>query len=224
MQRGYKLKPTPQISEHTPGMTAAFTQHFDEQMRIYQRQLVLNLLDRRGSELRLSESFEEQLRRIQRSDIKYVAFDFHHHCRNGNFDNVAILVQQLAEDLQSIGFCMKDASGQIVEIQRGAIRTNCLDCLDRTNLVQSTLAKRSLEIQMQALGVVVNLAEINGGGLNDRKRSIFDRLVTRCLCPVYPHRPDYSKKHGLTTVTFSVCNMPELRHSKATLLAQASAK
>jgi hypothetical protein len=32
--------------------------------------------------------------------------------------------------------------------QQGSFRTNCIDCLDRTNVVQGLLAKRILHIQL----------------------------------------------------------------------------
>ena len=36
----------------------------------------------------------------------------------------------------------------VVSTQKGVFRTNCIDCLDRTNVVQSLLAKRSLQQQL----------------------------------------------------------------------------
>jgi phosphatidylinositol 4-phosphatase len=41
-----------------------------------------------------------------------------------------------------------------IKLQGGVIRTNCLDNLDRTNIVQSSLAKRVLAQQLQALGFI----------------------------------------------------------------------
>ncbi len=35
-----------------------------------------------------------------------------------------------------------------VTLQQGVFRTNCIDCLDRTNVVQSMLAKKSLHSQL----------------------------------------------------------------------------
>jgi hypothetical protein len=34
------------------------------------------------------------------------------------------------------GFFHADAKGRIQAVQRGVIRTNCMDCLDRTNVAQ----------------------------------------------------------------------------------------
>lgn len=40
-------------------------------------------------------------------------------------------------------------------LQQGVIRTNCIDCLDRTNVVQSMLARVMLERQLKELGIAV---------------------------------------------------------------------
>lgn len=36
-----------------------------------------------------------------------------------------------------------------VSQQKGVFRSNCMDCLDRTNVIQSLLARRSLQTQLQ---------------------------------------------------------------------------
>jgi hypothetical protein len=38
--------------------------------------------------------------------------------------------------------------------QTGVFRTNCIDCLDRTNVVQSLFAKRILEQQLQRYNII----------------------------------------------------------------------
>ena len=35
--------------------------------------------------------------------------------------------------------------GHVVSTQEGVYRTNCIDCLDRTNVVQNMLARRILQ-------------------------------------------------------------------------------
>lgn len=44
--------------------------------------------------------------------------------------------------------------------QRGVMRTNCMDCLDRTNVVQNLIARRSLLRQLDTL----NLASPSAAG------------------------------------------------------------
>ena len=57
-------------------------------------------------------------------------------------------------------FCryfMEDSSGTVVSVQQGVFRTNCIDCLDRTNVVQSMLAHRSLQEQLQVRLLYIHL-------------------------------------------------------------------
>jgi hypothetical protein len=43
-------------------------------------------------------------------------------------------------------------SGEARKLQLGVVRTNCMDNLDRTNVVQSAIAKWSLARQLQTVG------------------------------------------------------------------------
>ena len=45
-----------------------------------------------------------------------------------------------------------------VTFQRGVLRTNCIDCLDRTNVAQFVLGLHALEAQLHALGVSDSLS------------------------------------------------------------------
>jgi hypothetical protein len=48
-----------------------------------------------------------------------------------------------------------EASGRwAVSRQRGVVRTNCVDCLDRTNVAQAELARLALAAQLQSLGLL----------------------------------------------------------------------
>ena len=38
-------------------------------------------------------------------------------------------------------------------LQNGAIRTNCMDCLDRTNVVQCSIARHVMNLQLLRLGI-----------------------------------------------------------------------
>ena len=41
-----------------------------------------------------------------------------------------------------------------LKTQSGVVRTNCIDCLDRTNAAQFVISKYALGCQLQALGVI----------------------------------------------------------------------
>lgn len=48
-----------------------------------------------------------------------------------------------------VSYFLVDSDGKIVTQQEGIFRSNCMDCLDRTNVIQSLLARRSLRAQLQ---------------------------------------------------------------------------
>jgi len=50
-------------------------------------------------------------------------------------------------------FC-KNQNATVLNNQVGIFRTNCIDCLDRTNVVQSLLAKRILQVQLIKLSII----------------------------------------------------------------------
>lgn len=46
-------------------------------------------------------------------------------------------------------YFLVDSDGKVLMTQDGIFRSNCMDCLDRTNVIQSLLAHRSLQAQLQ---------------------------------------------------------------------------
>ena len=46
----------------------------------------------------------------------------------------------------------------VVMTQKGVIRTNCADCLDRTNYVQTKIAIQTFEKILKLLGINVSAA------------------------------------------------------------------
>ena len=58
-------------------------------------------------------------------------------------------------------YCLITGKGEIVKKQASIIRTNCIDCLDRTNVVQSVLAKKSLTDQLQYFKIIFEKEEID---------------------------------------------------------------
>ncbi|XP_030924436.1 phosphoinositide phosphatase SAC8 isoform X2 [Quercus lobata] len=60
------------------------------------------------------------------------------------------------QKLRDVRYFLVDMEGNILEEQKGVIRNNCIDCLDRTNVTQSFLAEKSLNIQLQRIGVLTS--------------------------------------------------------------------
>ena len=72
------------------------------------------------------------------------------------FENVDFLMRSLGERLDAFGETVV-VDGTVRRKQSGVIRTNCMDCLDRTNVVQSACGQRALEKQLQEEGFTVDL-------------------------------------------------------------------
>ncbi|KAL2569828.1 hypothetical protein AAZV13_18G151750 [Glycine max] len=88
--------------------------------------------------------------------VRYVPFDFHHHYGSSNFDNMKILYDQISEDFEKQRYFLIDRQGNILEEQRGLVRLNYIDSLDRTNVTQRYLAQKSLNIQLQRIEVLTS--------------------------------------------------------------------
>lgn len=86
-----------------------------------------------------------------------------------------IYVLSLGVSAHGFRYFSLNRTGSEVTQQSGVFRVNCMDCLDRTNVVEGLLAKRSLKQQLIKLGV-----------LNDEDRiesqSTFDYVFRNGLC------------------------------------------
>ena len=70
--------------------------------------------------------------------IKYIWFDFHHECRGMKYENLSKLLETVKQDLISydhFSVQIKQDRWTVLTTQNGVMRTNCLDNLDRTNVV-----------------------------------------------------------------------------------------
>ncbi|KAJ2000186.1 Inositol-1,4,5-trisphosphate 5-phosphatase 1 [Coemansia thaxteri] len=84
----------------------------------------------------------------------YTAFDYHYEVRGGNFDRVQTLIRHIGSMLTSHQYYLADnESDSILALQRGVQRTNCLDCLDRTNVVQSVISRAMLSEFLRQNGI-----------------------------------------------------------------------
>ncbi|XP_055358993.1 phosphatidylinositol-3-phosphatase SAC1-B isoform X2 [Betta splendens] len=148
-----KYKPKPQISK-TVNHLDGFQKHFDSQIILYGRQVILNLINQKGSEMPLELIFDKMVTSARNSMIKYIAFDFHKECSHMRWHRLQMLLDMVAEMQSEFGYFLVDADGKVVLNQEGIFRSNCMDCLDRTNVIQSLLASRSLQSQLQRMRVL----------------------------------------------------------------------
>lgn len=76
-------------------------------------------------------------------------------CDSRGQDVIGTLELIAEEILQKTSFFHNgDLQRDTPKVQNGIARTNCIDCLDRTNAAQFVIGKRALGCQLQALGVI----------------------------------------------------------------------
>jgi phosphatidylinositol 3,5-bisphosphate 5-phosphatase len=70
--------------------------------------------------------------------------------------NVMGTLEEIAKEvMQQTGFFHNgDGHTTPIRMQNGVARTNCIDCLDRTNAAQFVIGKRALGVQLHALGIM----------------------------------------------------------------------
>ncbi|KAG8383716.1 hypothetical protein BUALT_Bualt04G0042800 [Buddleja alternifolia] len=71
----------------------------------------------------------------------------------GQSNYLAVLLRFFYCFLGNDRYLLLNEKGEKVEAQVGVLRTNCIDCLDRTNVTQSIIARKMLESQLRRLGV-----------------------------------------------------------------------
>ncbi|KAI6238406.1 SAC domain-containing protein [Aphelenchoides fujianensis] len=117
--------------------------------------VVVNLVNQRGREHRLGSELARVVLQASLDYVKYVPFDFHAECKGLDWSALAQLRRTLDPDLRDFGFFSSSIQRPSESrFQLGYFRTNCMDCLDRTNVAQAMIAKESLRLQLIHLGVV----------------------------------------------------------------------
>lgn len=133
--------------------------HFQELEKIYGDVLCWNLVNAKGYELKVGGAMTQAVKAMRDPRVKYTHFDFHHECRKMQWHNIRNLFQQFDVDLKAQGYTVFDASkggggGVLTAKQTSVVRTNCMDCLDRTNVVQSELARSVLAQQLASQDII----------------------------------------------------------------------
>ena len=167
----------------------AARKHFDEQIRTYGENYLVNLVNQRGREERVKKAYEQMVRILvnspnesiegdqrtheklrdiepqqqhQRMDrLHYIYFDFHNETKGLKWHRAELLLDELMDGLRKGQYFRGvempgDPSGalEVRTRQSAVVRTNCMDCLDRTNVVQSMLGRWALTQQLQDVGIL----------------------------------------------------------------------
>ncbi|XP_020084555.1 phosphoinositide phosphatase SAC6-like isoform X2 [Ananas comosus] len=128
--------------------------HFLDLRKKYGSVIAVDLVNKHGSEGRLSQRYADAIQPILSDDIRYVHFDFHRICGHIHFERLSLLYDQIEDYLTAHRYFLLNENGEKIEEQTGVVRTNCIDCLDRTNVTQSMIGRKVLECQLKKIGVL----------------------------------------------------------------------
>lgn len=164
-------------------------QHFDEQIRIYGDNFLVNLVNQKGREDRVKQAYEQMVRMLVSSPtesketdyltdekiravepgrrnqeydrLHYIYFDFHNETKGLQWHRAQLLLNQLTDGLVKGQYFRgvdmpADPQGrlEIRNQQTAVVRTNCMDCLDRTNVVQTMIGRWTLSRQLLDIGIL----------------------------------------------------------------------
>ncbi|KIY47483.1 DNase I-like protein [Fistulina hepatica ATCC 64428] len=127
----------------------AFERHFRQLIEEYGGGVhAVNLLGSKENEAILTSAYARHIQTVGASlgeTVDITHFDFHNVVKMGGHEYLARELRRcetLVNYVDKFGFTMCDASNdEVVTKQSGVFRTNCLDCLDRTNFVQDIISR-----------------------------------------------------------------------------------
>ncbi|KAF1809516.1 SacI domain-containing protein [Eremomyces bilateralis CBS 781.70] len=161
-QTPYSFKPIPAFFGSPETNRAAFRLHFSSLIERYGRIQAVSLVDKKATERKIGQEFEDYANEVIDSGVLgegklgFLWFDFHHACRGMKFENVSVLLDSISPFLESTAWSIQEGD-RLIQRQSGVLRTNCMDCLDRTNVVQSACGRDVLEKQLATCNVLINL-------------------------------------------------------------------
>lgn len=123
--------------------------------------VILNLIktkEKQPRELKLNKHFLECVTYLNQflpkeNQLRFMSFDMSKNSKK-NADVIGPLQAIAKNSLSLIGFFHNGALPLDTKLQSGVIRTNCIDCLDRTNAAQFIICKEALALQLQSLGFI----------------------------------------------------------------------
>ncbi|KAF7877505.1 hypothetical protein EAF04_001182 [Stromatinia cepivora] len=159
------------ITRSPEGTQPAFDKHFEELERNYGAVHVVNLLsETKPGEAEITRSYQYGIRHssLNKTEeknskdhqlLRVTEYDFHAETKGPQGYEAASMIRRiiensadgfayyLSEDIEDAEDIPKAQMRRTVVVlqQEGVFRTNCLDCLDRTNLIQTIISQMAIE-------------------------------------------------------------------------------
>lgn len=143
------INPKITITRSLEATQPIFNIHFDNVCSKYGVCHIVNLLSKtKTSEVPLLKRYKQLYNNSNRRDeLSYTEFDFHHETKqSGGFSGATKILPSLYDSLEQFGWFSYDIDhGETITKQDGVFRVNCLDCLDRTNLIEQVVCQHVFE-------------------------------------------------------------------------------
>ncbi|RWS27752.1 Phosphatidylinositide phosphatase SAC1-like protein, partial [Leptotrombidium deliense] len=147
-------KPAPMLSPLNNHADALY-KHIDNLICHYGKVVLINLVNHSGQEQPLENEFKQNVLNLNNALVRYESFDFHKECKKMRWDRLSILMNRINQEQIEFGYFLS-SDDTVLSTQDGVFRTNCIDSLDRTNVVQSLIAKKSLDDQLRKFNVLAH--------------------------------------------------------------------
>lgn len=162
------------VSRSSEAAQPAFDKHFESLQRAYGDVLVVNLLGDKAAEAQLTRLYDNHIQQFsnkrdplrdesEHQHVKSINYDFHAATRAGGLDAAVGIKRWIIESAVSFEYFLSEEASATPRVgpggrkavlmgqnevlkQAGIFRTNCLDCLDRTNHAQAIISQMALEI------------------------------------------------------------------------------
>lgn len=145
--------------------------------------LRFNLLKNKIIKIYLKKNISARDQNSTPADL--VWFDFHSECKKMRYENISLLLKRptIAKGLETMGYThysIENASKfslslsfedeipsnalfylRPIQTQSGVFRTNCIDCLDRTNVIQTVISRINLHLILKELQISNTEPELN---------------------------------------------------------------
>ena len=131
----------------------SYNKHLQELFKVYKAIMLINMMScEKEEEMELTQRFENLIRENEYKQMKYMYFDFDNEMRESDgVDNLDKMLYNLDSIFHYFKFFL--ISEEVCLEQNGAIRTNCYDGLDRSNVAQMRIAWKVLGNQLKVFGI-----------------------------------------------------------------------
>ena len=151
--------------------SAVFKLHIDEIINTYNSVCCINLVDQKKDQKVIGDYYSSLIQNYKEKNkdksnkIDFAWFDFHAECKKLKYENIKKLfkknsvhkclntygythvkldknnIEKINKNEKIEEYLLKNNCLNFLQLQKGVFRTNCIDSLDRTNVVQSTFAR-----------------------------------------------------------------------------------